>query len=187
MMAKDQNSSKKDKAMMLDPNRFKQAKSMAVLPGGTSNNDPQNVNSIEPNSGSFQGVNQHPYGDTGNQYAQMGTNAVFPAPASQMLRSDGQFTVAGTGLNAAYPYNKQPQPSSNAEDPMEGMRLSITGQDRGLFVNQFMGPVGQETTVAPGGVVPSGQQTDNTIGLVGFQSTERPSGLNTKSGKRGKA
>ena len=37
---------KQDKAMMVDPNRFKIAKNMSVMPGGPMNNNPMNVTSL---------------------------------------------------------------------------------------------------------------------------------------------
>ena len=57
--------SKEDNARMLDPQRFKVAKDMAVMPGGPMNNNPMNVSSVDTNAGSFSGVNQFPYGDSG--------------------------------------------------------------------------------------------------------------------------
>ena len=36
-------SNKQDNANILDPNRFKIAKNMAVIPGGPENNNPMNV------------------------------------------------------------------------------------------------------------------------------------------------
>ena len=43
--------SKKDNAMMLDPNRFKIAQQNAVMPGGPMNNNPMNVTSVGPQPG----------------------------------------------------------------------------------------------------------------------------------------
>ena len=76
-MAKD----KKENAMMLDPNRFKIAQQNSVMPGGPPNqqNNPMNVTSFGSQSASPNGISQHPYGDTGNQYAQMGADVLNPA------------------------------------------------------------------------------------------------------------
>ena len=99
--------SKEDNARMLDPQQFKVAKDMAVMPGGPMNNNPMNVASIDTNAGSFSGVNQFPYGDSGLEGSrQMGTNAVFPMQPS----GNPQNAVMGAGLNGMAPYGYQPQP-----------------------------------------------------------------------------
>ena len=72
--------SKKEQAMMLDPNRFKIAQQNAVMPGGPPNQqgNPMNITSVGPQPASTDGISQHPYGDTGNKYPQMGADVLNP-------------------------------------------------------------------------------------------------------------
>ena len=164
--------SKKDNAMQLDPNRFKIAQNMAVMPGGPMNNNPMNVTSIDNQAGSLDGVNQFPYGDSGLANApQMGANILNP----MQIQNSGlpQTAPMGQGMNAAQPYNMQQQPTPNAEEPMEGMRLGQEAMQRGLQTSQFMGPVGSAALMpgaldpqipgggAPLGAMPTTQMVDN--------------------------
>ena len=145
--------SKKDNAMMMDPNRFKIAQQMSVVPGGPMNNNPMNVTSVDNQAGSFSGVNEFPYGDSGLQNApQMGANVLNP----MMVQNSGlqQNMPMGTGMNGQQPYGLQQQPSPNAEEPMEGMRLGQESQNRGLFTSQFMGPTGS-SALMPGALDPT--------------------------------
>ena len=85
--------SKESNANMLDPNRFKIAKNMTVMPGGPENNNPMNVtdNASPPiQSASI-------YGDFAQQYPQMGTGMVNPigVPHSSLLESQ----TVGQGFN----------------------------------------------------------------------------------------
>ena len=179
---------KMDNAKMLDPNRFKIAKEMTVLPGGPMMNNPMNVTNINPQVGAMDGINQYPYGDSGiANDPRLG--AVFPQQNSG-IENNKPF---GTGYNANQ-YGAQMQPTSSAADPLESMRLMEEANGRGL-VSGPMGMVGQSpmqdtsTLQAPlsGGGVPSPQQTDQVLGLQGVPSTEMPTGgVNMKSGKRSK-
>ena len=114
--------SKKDNAMMLDPNRFKIAQQNAVMPGGPMNNNPMNVTSVGPQPSSMTGYNEYPYGDSGVQAPQMGADAINP----MMVPNSGlqQNMPMGQGQNAQAPYGMQQQPMPNSEEPMEGMRPS---------------------------------------------------------------
>ena len=112
---------KKENAVAMDPNRFKMAKNMAVVPGGPMNNNPMNVTSVGAQPGSMTGVNQFPYGDSGLQNApQMGADILNP----MMVQNSGlqQNMPLGRGKNGNAPYGMQQQPSPNAGEPMEGMR-----------------------------------------------------------------
>ena len=96
----------------------------------------------------------------------------------------GQF-VTGQRLNSAAPYGLQQQPDSKAEEAFEGARLGMEAQGRGLNTSKYMGIVGLPAQPAPGGVVPTPQQTQTTLGLQGNASAEVPSkGMNMRSGKR---
>mgnify|MGYP001210934912 CR=1 FL=1 len=174
-------SSKEEKARMLDPQRFQVAKSMAVVPGGPMNNNPMNIGNIEPNGGSMSGMNMYPYGDSGLEGArQMGTNAVFPMQPSGLP----QQNAIGRGYNSVAPYNQQAQPPSQAQDMMETTRLGGEAKERGLSPSP-MGMIGLPAQPAPGGSVPSNEQSPGTLGLQGQMTAEvPPKGMNTRSGKR---
>ena len=173
--------SKEDNARMLDPQRFQVAKSMAVMPGGPMNNNPMNVTSVDSSAGSLDGINRFPYGDSGMEQApQLGTNAVFPTQPSGLA----QNAVYGVGKNSQAPYGMQQQPPSQAADMFESGRLGNDAKTRGLYASP-MGVLGQETQPAPGGSVPSPQQSPNTIPLQGVPSAEQMTGgMNMRSGKR---
>jgi hypothetical protein len=145
--------SKKDKAIMLDPDRFRVAQQNAVMPGGPPNqqNNPQNVQSVGQQSASPDGISRHPYGDTGNKYAQMGADVLNPmmVPRSQLP----QNAPVGEGYNRQ-PFGYQPQPSPSAEEPMEGMRLGQEAMQKGLNASQFMGITGSPALM-PGALAPT--------------------------------
>ena len=180
---------KESNAKMLDPNRFKIAKEMSVLPGGPMMNNPMNVTNLGPQVSSMSGINQYPYGDSGVENDPR-LGAVFPQQNSKLPGN----LVMGQGYNGSAPYGGQNQPSSNAADPLESARLAEGAAGRGLVAGP-MGMIGQppnadtSTLQIPlsGGAPPSPQQTNQVLGLVGVQSTEKPSGgVNMKSGKRSK-
>ena len=143
---------KKEQAMMLDPNRFKIAQQNAVMPGGPPNqqNNPMNITSLGPQAASMDGISQHPYGDTGNQYPQMGADVINPINVGRSSLPEG--AVVGQGYNKQ-PFGYQQQPSPSAEEPLEGVRLGTEAMNRGLISSQFMGPTGSEALI-PGALDP---------------------------------
>jgi hypothetical protein len=145
-------------------------------------NNPMNVVNTTPQPGSMDGVNRYPYGDSGLENdPRMGM--VGPNQNSGMA----QNMVRGTGLNGAIPYNAQQQPSSAAEEPMEGMRLSQDAANRGLVANPFMGVSGSPTPLPGNPTMMQGSQTNQTLGLIGFQNLEGvqpPGSTPTKTGKK---
>ena len=144
---------KKEQASAMDPNRFKIAKNMSLMPGGPMNNNPMNVTSIGPQPGSMSGVNEYPYGDSGMANApQMGADILNPTqvPHSPIPNN----TPMGTKLNGQIPYNMQQQPAPNAGEPMEGMRLGMDGMQRGLQTSQYMGITGSPALM-PGAMDPT--------------------------------
>ena len=171
----------KENAQILDPNRFKIAKNMAVLPGGAENNNPMNVTGIADAPITAPSI----YGDFQQAYPQMGSGMVNPTnvPNSGLP----QLHPLGQGFNAAAPYNLQQQPKPEFEEMLEGGRLGFEAKQRGLFTAPYMGMIGESAKVAPGGVVPSPQQSANTMPLAGMstQMMPPPGGMNMKSGKRG--
>jgi len=174
--------SKKEKAVMLDPNRFRIAQNNSYAPGMPMNNNPMNVTSIDPQTSSLSGVNQFPYGDSGlASPSQMG--GVFPYPASGLPEAN----PIGTVYNAR-PYNTLPTPDPKTASMMPGAYQFEDAKARGLYPSA-LGPTGMPGVVPPGGA-PMGQadmlQNSMTMPLQGMQSAELAvGGMNTKSGKRG--
>ena len=138
---------KQQKANVLDPNRFKIAKNMSVMPGGPENNNPMNVTDIASPPIQADSI----YGDFKQNYPQMGSGMVNPAgvPNSGLNQSN----TVGRGLNGSIPFGMQQQPSVNSEEPMEGIRLGQDAMNRGLNTNQFMGMVGSGVMM-PGAMDP---------------------------------
>ena len=156
--------SKKDNAMMLDPNRFKIAQQNSVMPGGPMNNNPMNVTSVGPQPSSLSGVNQYPYGDSGlANPPQLGADFINPQAITSS--NSWQGNTAGQGLNSTAQYGLQPQPSPNAEEPMEGMRLGMDASTKGLMSSQFMGPTGSPALI-PGALSPSIPGTGMPLGAM---------------------
>ena len=144
---------KKEKMASLDPNRFKIAKNMSVVPGGPMNNNPTNVTSFGPQSSSMSGVNEYPYGDSGMAAPpQMGADSINPmnVPNSGLQ----QNMPMGRGQNGSAPYGMQQQPAPNGQEPMEGMRLGADAQNRGLTASPFMGVAGNPALM-PGALDPT--------------------------------
>ena len=180
---------KEQNAMMLDPNRFKIAKNMTTMPGGPMNNNPMNVTGIGGQSSSLSGVNQYPYGDSGMAAPpQLGADVLNPFGVQNSGIGSG---VMGQKLNGQIPFGYQNQPSPNAEEPMEGMRLGMEAANRGLNSSQFMGPVGSGAMMPgaldptiPGGGTPLGMMPTSASVDAGQMV---PGSTPTKKGqKRGK-
>jgi len=145
---------KQEKAGMLDPNRFKIAKNMTVVPGGPENNNPMNVTdnaSPEIKAPSI-------YGDYSQNYPQMGTAMVNPAMVKPSMQR---------------PLNDAPQPSANAQEPMEGIRLGMDATNRGLNSSQFMGMIGSPTMM-PGAMDPGIPGGSGSLGM--FPTTQNVDG-----------
>ena len=139
---------KKEKAGVMDPNRFKIAKNMSVMPGGPENNNPMNVTDIASPPIKATSI----YGDYAQQYPQMGDGMVNPGA----VKNSGlnQNTPMGQRLNSTAPFGMQMQPGPNAEEPMEGMRLGGEAQKRGLTASPFMGMIGS-AALMPGALDPT--------------------------------
>ena len=145
--------SRKDKAMMLDPDRFKIAQQNAVMPGGPPNqqNNPQNVQNVGNQPASMDGISRHPYGDTGNQYPQMGADVLNPMMVGRSQVP--QPNPVGRGKNQQ-PFGMQQQPQASSQEPMEGMRLGTEAMNKGLNANPFMGQIGSPALM-PGALDPT--------------------------------
>ena len=93
------------------------------------------------------------YGDYQQNYPQMGTGMVNP----QMVQNSGLPQKHANWSKAkmqAFPFGMQKQPSMNAEEPMEGMRLGQDAMNRGLTTSQFMGMSGS-AALMPGALDPT--------------------------------
>ena len=173
--------SKESNANILDPNRFKIAKSMAVIPGGPENNNPMNV--TDNASPPIQGTSI--YGDYAQQYPQMGSGVLNP----QMIPNSGLQQNFPLGQrNNGVPFGMQQQPdtagASPATDGMEAGRQAQGAQMRGLFAGP-MGMMGQPAV--PGGMPGNMPGTSGPPMMQGMPSAEQAAGgMNTRTGKRGK-
>ena len=174
--------SKESNANMLDPNRFKIAKNMAVIPGGPENNNPMNVtdNASPPIQ------SQSIYGDFAQQYPQMGSGVLNP----MMVPSSGLQQNFPLGQrNNGVPFGMQQQPDTSgvsmAPDGMESGRQAQEAQQRGLFGGP-MGIMGQPAV--PGGMPGNMPGTSGPPMMQGMPSAEQAAGggMNTRTGKRGK-
>jgi hypothetical protein len=128
-------SKKEQNARMLDPNRFKIAQSNAVMPGGPQNNNPMNITDFSSPAVEADSI----YGDHRQSYAQMGVAMVNPMMVPPTMQR---------------PRQEMPQPSPNAQEPMEGMRMAQDASNRGLLANSFLGLTGSPALV-PGALDPS--------------------------------
>ena len=174
--------SKESNANMLDPNRFKIAKNMAVIPGGPENNNPMNV--TDNASPPIQSTSI--YGDYAQQYPQMGSGVLNP----MMVPSSGLQQNFPVGQrNNGMPFGMQQQPdtsgASPASDGMEAGRQAQAAQQRGLFAGP-MGMMGQPAV--PGGMPGNMPGTSGPPMMQGMPSAEQAAGggMNTRTGKRGK-
>ena len=131
----DMPSKKEQNARMLDPNRFKIAQSNAVMPGGPQNNNPMNITDFSAPPVEADSI----YGDHRQAYPQMGTAMINPMMISPTMKR---------------PRDEMPQPSPNAQEPMEGMRLAQDASNRGLMANPFLGLTGSPALV-PGALDPT--------------------------------
>ena len=138
----------------MDPNRFKQAKSMSVIPGGPMNNTPQNVNSVSSTGMTMDGSPAlFPYQDSG--LAENDMRAYTPIPNENTGMPQG---MAKGMLYNSNPYGLQPNPTPEQAAGMTGSYLGAQAEGRGLYAT-MMGPTGMPTQPAMGGSIPENQQT----------------------------
>ena len=176
---------KKDKANVMDPNRFKIAKGMSVLPGGPENNNPMNVT----DNASPPIVGTSIYGDYQQQYPQMGTGVVNPLA----VRPSGlqQNFPAGRGQNSTAPYGMQQQPDTSGfapvTDAMESGRIAGDVSKKGLPSNAMglagMGPLPASIDPSFGGSGPPLMQGNPSAEMVPG-STPQKIGQKKKGGKK---
>jgi len=177
---------KEQNANILDPNRFKIAKNMAVIPGGPQNNNPMNV--TDNNSPPITATSI--YGDHNQNYPQMGSGMLNP----MMVNNSGlqQNYPMGRMNNDVAPYGMQQQPDTSgvsmAPDGMESGRLAQEAQARKLPGVGAMGMQGLPATPAPGAFPGAMSGSSGPMLMPGMPSAEQAagSGINMKTGKRGK-
>ena len=162
------NSDKMNNAMLLDENRFKLAKGMAQMPGGPENNNPDPV--VQSAGTEIKAASI--YNDYSQNYQQMGTAMVNPDRVPPSMQPA---------------LVQQPQPSANAGDPMEGMRLAANAQNKGLMAHPFLGMDGAKSLI-PGALAPD--LPGNVPFLQASSSIDNggmvPGSSTTKINKKGK-
>ena len=130
---------------------------MSPMPGapagpGNMNGNPENVTGLGPQVSTMNPNGQENlYRDAaGIQYPQMGSEVLNPmqVPRSQLQQNT---PVTMKGNNAGVPFGLQQQPSPDMGDQMEGMRLGMEAQQKGLFASPHMGMIGSEA-VMPGAI-----------------------------------
>ena len=129
---------------------------MSPVPGapagpGNMNGNPENVTGLGAQMSSLSGTHENIYRDAqGLQYPQMGAEILNPmqVPRSQVQQNT---PVAMGGNNAGVPFGLQQQPNPEMGDQMEGMRLGMEAQQKGLFASPHMGMIGNEA-VMPGAI-----------------------------------
>ena len=138
----------------LDPMRFApEAKTLSNLPGSPENTNPINMRAAgreaTPEIGgpsAYFDSNQN-----GAYPVAMGTGHLDP---TQYKPSQMSNMPVGQKLNAGANYGLQPQPSPNAGDPMEGMRLGQNASMKGLMAHPYLGMTGSPTLI-PGAMNPN--------------------------------
>ena len=130
---------------------------MSPVPGappgpGNMNGNPENATGLGLQVSTMNPEGQENlYRDAkGLQYPQMGSEVLNPlnVPRSQIQQNT---PVTSQGNNAGIPFGLQQQPNKEMADPMEGMRLGMEAQQKGLFASEHMGMIGN-AAVMPGAI-----------------------------------
>jgi hypothetical protein len=136
----------------LDPMRFApEAKSLSNLPGSPENTNPMNMRAAgQEGTPPIGGASIYNDSNQNGAYPQMGSAVLNPM---QYMPSQMSNMPIGQKLNAGANYGLQPQPSPNAGDPMEGMRLGQNASMKGLMAHPFLGMTGSPALI-PGAMDP---------------------------------
>ena len=146
---------------------------MSPMPGapagpGNMNGNPENVTSLGAQLPSMNGgLQENIYRDAqGLQYPQMGSEVLNPMqiPRSQVQQNT---PIAMNGKNAGIPFGLQQQPPGEMADQMEGMRLGVEAQQKGLFANPHMGVTGIPAEQAAQGMMMPGAIPGSQSGSSG--------------------
>jgi len=136
----------------LDPMRFApEAKSLSNLPGSPENTNPMNMRAAgQEATPPIGGASIYNDSNQNGVYPQMGSAVLNPMQykPTQMANSP-----VGLKLNGGFNYGQQPQPSENAGDPMEGMRLGQSAQRQGVVAHPYLGMTGSPALI-PGAMDP---------------------------------
>lgn len=129
-----------------------EAKTLSNLPGSPENTSPMNMRAAgAEGTPPIGGASIYNDSDQNGVYPQMGSAVLNPM---QYKPSQMSNKPAGLKLNAGANYGQQPQPSPNAGDPMEGMRLGQNAQRKGLMAHPFLGMTGSPAII-PGAMDPN--------------------------------
>ena len=145
--------SRRAKLESLDPMRFApEAKSLSNLPGSPENTNPMNMRAAgQEGTPPIGGASIYNDSNQNGAYPQMGSAVLNPM---QYMPSQMSNMPIGQKLNAGANYGLQPQPSPNAGDPMEGMRLGQNASMKGLMAHPFLGMTGSPALI-PGAMDPN--------------------------------
>ena len=177
---------REENARNLDPNRFKsEAKTLSNMPGGPHNTSPVNFNMAAAEMDQSIG-GQSIYDDFTQKgaYAQTGTSSLDPTKYQPSGMSN---KPRGVGKNGGFNYGDQQQPTGKMQEGMEGLRQANTAMQKGLMAHPYLGIIGTPTPLEGNPTMMQGAQTDQTLGLVGFQSldgVQPPGSTPTKIGKK---
>ena len=153
------------------------AKILSNLPGSPENTNPINMRAAGREATPEIG-GPSAYFDSNQKGAYpvaMGTAHLDP---TQYLPSQMSNMPVGQKLNAGFNYGQQPQPSQNAFEPMEGMRLGGDAQRRGVMAHPFLGMTGSPTII-PGAMDPmipgqgQGLMQETTASLDGQNNSKK--------------
>ena len=131
---------------------------MTPIPGappgpGNMNGNPENVTGLGQQTPSMDpaGMQENLYRDGMYKYPQMGTEILNPISVGHSgVNQNTPFTPYGKNNTA--PFGLQVQRSD--EEAMEGMRLGMDAQARGLMSNPHMGMTGLPALENPGLMMP---------------------------------
>lgn len=149
----------------LDPTRFAPpAKSLSNLPGSPENTSPVNMRAA--------GMEATPPVGGASIYNDSNQNGVYPQMGTAVL-NPMQYMPTQTS-----PLAGQPQPSDNAFDPMEGMRLGNDARNKGVMAHPYLGMTGSPTII-PGAMDPmlpgqgQGLMQQTTVSLDGQNQSKK--------------
>ena len=143
---------KRSNSKNLDPARFApEAKSLSNLPGSPHNTSPVNMQAAGlAGTPPIGGPSIYYDGNQNGVYPQMGSAVLDPNQYKPSMMAN---KPVGQKLNAGYNYGQQQQPASNAQEPMEGLRLGQNAQAKGLMAHPFLGMTGSPAII-PGAMDP---------------------------------
>ena len=154
-MSKEKQARRKAAGPAMDPTAMSmQMGPMPGMPQGPGNimNNGMNPLSYGPQTATMRedGMNMHPYGDSGDRYPQLGADILNPVQVPHSTLNQNT-PLAGRGLNKQVPYGMQMQPPADQMDVMESGRLAGEAQKR-MLMPSAMGLTGMPAV--PGAMDP---------------------------------